>query len=213
MNKSLLIGVVAILVIGGGWWYFNQKSEVAPIETVQESTQTTPSKNTNTQASQTAPVTSTKDYTGEWFKVSYPANFSAKKEGPDEASFTSPQGDVHFYVYSPQWSGDPVSYLNALPTEKVESDTSTPTITPFTNQYGTTYDKKITRYITFVAKDGSYKRSLVSITAGSVTSPDSEDYASKTHMVFGIKYKDQVTYDTYLNQYLAFKKSLVQYAD
>ena len=37
MNKYLLVGVIVALVIGGGWWYFNQKSEVAPIETEQES--------------------------------------------------------------------------------------------------------------------------------------------------------------------------------
>jgi len=155
----------------------------------------------------------TKDFKGAWFKISYPASFVSKAEGADEASFTSPDGSVQFYVYSPQWSGNPVSYLQALPTETVESDTSTPDITSSTNSYGTTYNKKVIRYVTLAAKDGSYRRSFVSTTAGYVTTPDSNDYASKTHTVFGIKYQNQATYDKYLAQYLAFKKSLVQYAD
>ena len=168
---------------------------------------------TNTKPIQTTTAVGSKDYKGVWFKVTYPANFTAEQEGPDEASFTSPDSLAQFYVYSPQWSGNPVSYLQALPTETVESDTNTPNVTSSTNSYGTIYSKKVTRYVTFAAKDGSYKRSFVSITAGYVTSPSGVDYSSETHMVFGIKYKDQATYDKYLNDYLAFKKSLVQYAD
>src|SRR3989344_200202 len=158
-------------------------------------------------------VIGTKDYKGAWFKITYPASFVSKAEGADEASFTSPDGSVQFYVYSPQWSGNPVSYLQALPTETVESDTSTPDITSSTNSYGTTYNKKVIRYVTLAAKDGSYRRSFVSTTAGYVITPDSNDYSSKTHTVFGIKYQNQAVYDKYLNDYLAFKKSLVQYAD
>ena len=213
MNKYVLIGVVAILIIAGGWLYFNQKGEVTSGEPVQKITQDSPNVNNETSATQKSPTVGAKDYADSWFKISYPANFVAKAEGADEASFTSPDNSVQFYVYSPLWSGDPVSYLQALPTETIESDTRAPTVIPVTNQYGTTYDKKVTRYVTFTAKDGSYKRSFVSITSGSVTSPDSEDYTSKTHMVFGIKYRDQTTYDKYINDYHTFEKSLVQYTD
>ncbi len=160
-----------------------------------------------------SPTVGTQDYKGSWFKITHPANFVAKAEGADEASFTSPDGLVEFYVYSPQWSGNPVSYLQPLSTEVVESDTSNPDVKSTTNSYGATHHKKITRYVTFAANDGSYKRSFVSVTAGYVTSPDSSDYSSKTHTVFGIKYRDQSAYDKHLNEYLAFKKSLVQYAD
>jgi hypothetical protein len=208
--------VLAVIVVGGGsyWWMKQNPSSHMPASQEQANTPAT------TQASTSV---GTKDYTGAWFKVVYPANFTAQAVGEiysygaekvsDEATFTSPDASVQFYVYSPQWSGDPVSYLHALPTETVESDTSTPTVTSSTNQYGTSYYKKVTRYITFAAKDGSYKRSAVSTIAGYVISADSTDYSSKTHLVFGIKYKDQATYDKYLSQYLAFKKSLVQYAD
>jgi hypothetical protein len=157
---------------------------------------------------------STTTYKGAWFDVAHPSTFTARKEGMDEASFISPDGTVEFYVYSPQWSGDPVWYMQSQANETLESDTSTEDLNPpNTNQYGTTYYKKVFRYITFTAKDGSYKRSLVSITAGWVIKPEDTDFSSKTHLVFGITYKDKASYDKYLGDYQMFKKSLVQYAD
>ena len=43
MNKYLLVGVVALLIIAGGWWYLNQSSaplatETAQLPTLQETT-------------------------------------------------------------------------------------------------------------------------------------------------------------------------------
>jgi hypothetical protein len=211
--KTLIWVVLVVTVVGGSayWWMQENPFTQAPVyqeQTIVPATTQT-QQQTDAKPTQTTAAVGTKEYKGAWFKVTYPANFTAKQEGQDEASFTSPDGSAQFYVYSPQWSGDPASYLNALPTETVESDTSTPD----TSQYGTTDYKKVIRYVTFAAKDGSYKRSFVSTIAGYVTAPDSTDYSSKTHLVFGIKYKDKATYDLYLNQYLAFKKSLVQYAD
>ncbi len=166
-------------------------------------------------------VSGTKDYADAWFRITYPANFVAKAEGTNEASFTSPDSSVQFYVYSDysREPGNPAAYLQILPTETVESDTSTLDIISYSNPY----NKKVIRLATFVAKDGSYKRSFVakynlySSTAsttivGSATIQDSIDYFSKpTRFVFGIKYKDQATYNKYLNDYLAFKKSLTRW--
>lgn len=238
MNKYLVIGIIVALIIGGGWWYFleystspkmlektqlpmeqtNQKDTRIPEENIQSKTEeNTANEAPITQEPSIVSVnTNTRDYKGAMFKITYPANFIAKKEGPDEASFTSPDGSIQFYIYSPMWSGDPISYLQALSTEKIESDISIPNIKLSlitTSSGGAVYDKEVDRYVTFTAKDGSYKRSLVSITEGFVDFPDSTEYGSKTHKVFGIKYKDQATYNAYLNDYLAFKKSLVQYLD
>jgi hypothetical protein len=210
-KKTLAVAIVALVLIGASvYWFTTSPSVRSTSETVATTTGTL---RTSGEVSRPTPAVGVTEYKGAWFKIAYPTNFVPKAEGEDEASFTSPNGSIQFYVYSPQWSGDPASYLQALPTENSESDTSTSSVTHFTNQYGTFYDKKVTRYVTFVAKDGSYKRSFVSIIAGSVATPNSTDYDSKTHTVFGIKYKDQATYDKYLNDYLAFKKSLIQYAD
>lgn len=54
-------------------------------------------------------------YKGAWFDIEYPASFkvenslksSTSSEGFDSAFFTSPDGKVQFYIFSPQWSGKP----------------------------------------------------------------------------------------------------------
>lgn len=59
MNKYILIGVVAILIIVGGWLYFNQSSEPAVSETTQLSTtQQNTSTESNISTSQPSPATS-----------------------------------------------------------------------------------------------------------------------------------------------------------
>lgn len=205
MNKTYaLVGAVLAALVLGGWWYSTQEAVQVPQPAVAEDAAAEP---------EGASATGTSDYLGSWFKVTYPAAFTARKEGPDEASFTSPDGSVQFFVYSPLWSGNPVSYLEVLPTEHIENATSSEDITPTTNQYGTDYYKKVSRWVTIAANDGSYKRSYVSITAGWVMERDAQDYSSKTSLVFGIKYKDQAAYDANLDAYLAFKESLIQYAD
>jgi hypothetical protein len=142
-------------------------------------------------------------YNGTWFSISYPGDFTASPTGPtgstsdytfvetDEAKFISPDGEVEFFVYSPQWGGDPASYLNTAANEKMISEKADST------------DKAsgITRWITFTDVSGKYTRSVTSIKTES------------THLVFGIKYKDAKAYDKYKDAYTAFKKSLVQYAD
>ncbi len=201
----LIITLGVAVIVGGGAYYLSWSShqvirEPLPPRAVIEASSTQP---------QVGSVSSDgiKKYEGAWFDISYPENFSAKKEGPDEASFTSPDNSVQFYVYSPQWNGNPVSYLEPLPNEIIESDESKTEINP-----DDTYPKKVTRYVTFAAKDGSYKRSFVSIKMG-FNEPQKGGEDAVLHLVFGIKYANQATYTKYLNEYLAFKKSLTQYAD
>ncbi|MFT5859826.1 MAG: hypothetical protein ACI865_001932 [Flavobacteriaceae bacterium] len=143
-------------------------------------------------------------FNGEWFKINYPFGFTVNPSEPtdvyddytfvstDEASFASPDETVSFFVYSPQWGGDPKNYLYPAPNEKIESDKTTVDEIDPNNIY---------RWVTFADKDGNYMRSAYSKSTES------------THLVFGIKYSDQEIYDLYKESYAAFKKSLVQYAD
>jgi hypothetical protein len=60
-------------------------------------------------------VISYKKYKGAWFEIEYPDAFtvepslksSTNVEGFDSALFTSPDGKVQFYIFSPQWTGKP----------------------------------------------------------------------------------------------------------
>lgn len=154
-------------------------------------------------------------YKGSWFDVKYPQTFSAAPNAPtttyngqtfvqtDEATFTSPDGSVEFFVYSPQWSGNPKTYLAVLPTEELVNETVQETPETSTSQSART------RWVTIKAKDGSYYRSSVSIQKRLLENSD----ASELHHVFGIKYRDAAAYETYKAAYASFKQSLRQYAD
>ncbi len=155
----------------------------------------------------TRPETGTKDFYGAFFKVSYPEDFKASPDGPmhqypesdkeyvqtDEARFLSPDGDVEFYIFSPQWGGA-TPYTDPFEGEKlVNSDTK---------EKETDIDGVITTtYLTFEGKDQSYTRAAVLIET------------DQTVKVFGVKFKNQEVYKLYKPEYLAFKKSLEQYAD
>lgn len=154
------------------------------------------------------------EYTGAWFSVRYPSDFVPKMIGTttarnlsDEAEFTSPDGAVTFYVYSPQWAGEPDSLL-PREGEMLIDENEQASISDVDG-----YPKRTTHWVTYGAKDGSYTRALVSIQEGfSDEEAKGGDWAV-FHRVFGITYKDQESYDRYRNEYLAFKASLVQYAD
>ena len=128
-----------------------------------------------------------KTFRGEWFTVEYPANFTAEGSLPsatsnedeafDSATFTSPDGSVTFYVYSPQWSGDPTDI------ELSENERE--------GQRKVTHGKRQTvTYWTIGAKDGSYTRSYQEVR---------ED---ETMHVLGIHYTTQQAYNKYKKQYL-----------
>jgi len=164
----------------------------------------TPKENTN---SAVVPVTTkTATYNGQWFDIRYPENFELKPRvdemdpsaTADEMYFASKDNSVEFFVFSPLWRGEPAAYLDAAPGEVLSATKS--------ETSGEGLDKKTITWGTFKAKDNSYLRSYVSIKS-------QVDTGSDLHHVFGIRYKDQKTYDLYKGAYEAFKQSLVQYAD
>lgn len=148
--------------------------------------------------------TSTARFNGSWFSVAYPDDFTVTPTEPeaefndyqyvetDEARFLSADGRVEFFIYSPQWSGDPENYLKLADNEELVSDRE---------DAEEVMPSNIHRWVTIRAKNGSYERSYYS------------KKTESTHLVFGIKYTDQATYEAYKNAYVAFKKSLVQFAD
>jgi len=158
---------------------------------------------------------SNSSYNGSWFSVKYPRNFKAAPTEPtdtftedrfgepieppytfvraEEATFTSPDGKVEFFIYSPLWGGEPESYLLTAANEKIISDTTKKDKDP---SWGRTH-----RWVSFEDKNGKYKRAFHHMKT------------ENTSLVFGIKYADQVSYDTYKEDYLAFKGSLMQFAD
>ena len=69
MNKYLIIGVAAVFIIAGGWWYFNQSSVPATPETAQQNTNTEAQPVTNSQSSQQTQAANTSDV-----KITYPTN-------------------------------------------------------------------------------------------------------------------------------------------
>ena len=139
-----------------------------------------------------------KKYKGAWFEVEYPFSFKAENsqksstsiEGFDSAVFTSADGSVQFYIFSPQWSGEAKDI--ALKPNEIKADSSSQILNGLT----------VKRW-TIQAKDGSYFRSYES----------TSETESKINKIFGIKYSSQKELDRYRQAYLHFKNSLQQYAD
>jgi hypothetical protein len=145
-----------------------------------------------------------KTYRGAWFTIKYPIGFTTKvreagasqKGGqPDGVSFLSPDGQVEFYIYSPQWAGDPAWIkLGSGETERSRK--------VVTSGKDITTHKTFT-YVTILGPGRHYERSYVDI-----RQPD-----QKTRWVFGYKYRSTEAYKAYLPHYLKFKASLQQFAD
>jgi len=145
------------------------------------------------------------EYGGNMFTVKYPKSFTPRPLSPevevdtwkfietDEAFFKSADGEVEFFVFSPQWAGDPEWYMEAQPNEELLSEKES--VDPHN-------DENIKYWATFKALDGSYFRSLYSVKT-----------EFNTHHVFGIQYKDEASLSAYKEQYEAFKESLIQFAD
>lgn len=137
-------------------------------------------------------------YRGAWFEIKYPPGFTVKPaqksstsvQGYDSAFFLSPDQEVAFYVFSPQWKGTPDIAVG--PDKEVIISQNV-----IKNKNGT-----ITQ-VTVKAKNGNYMWSWV----------DTEDNVSNSRNIFGIKYKDAVSYNKYKLDYLIFKKSLKQFGD
>lgn len=137
-------------------------------------------------------------YKGAWFDIEYPKNFTVKNsqksstrvDGFDSAIFSSSDGKVQFYVFSPQWSGNPKDI------SLKSSETQIPVTTQIENGL------EVKRW-TIKSKDGSYSRSYES----------TSETDSKINKVFGIHYSNEKDLAEYRNQYLHFKNSLQQFAD
>jgi len=156
-------------------------------------------------------------FRGFYFDIEYPKTFTVKPTSPttiwnkityvqtDEAYFTSPDGSVEFFIYSPLWAGDPENYLTTASTEEIMSEESQ--VYPGL-PYQLKDSERIIRWVTLKAKDDSYYRSFMSIKEQ--VKPDG---MSELHHVFGIKYRDSAAYEQYRDDYVTFKESLQQYAD
>jgi len=140
----------------------------------------------------------TKTFKGAWFDVKYPSSFTVKpslksttvQEGYESAFFVSPDQLVEFYVFSPQWNGNPTDILLKSSEKLIKT-------------YKTTKGSQMQKWWTISAKDGSFTRSYYQVS----------DDSANTIKVIGIKYKNHQAHNKYKEHYLAFKSSLVQYAD
>jgi hypothetical protein len=150
-------------------------------------------------ASEPAVMVRWRTYKGAWFEIKYPATFKARPslesisfDGKyDSAVFTSPDGSAEFYVFSPQWNGNPKDVEIDPNREEYDS--------PQSERKGTVN----LRRVTIRAKDNSYLRSF----------EDTENTDLNIRRVFGFKYRDRKAYNRYKNDYLKFKRSLVQFSD
>lgn len=157
-------------------------------------------------------------YKGYWFDIEYPETFTARPLEPinyhegvrmiltDQAYFTSPDGEVEFYVYSPLWAGYP-EYLDMLSTEElvseevVERDTTPPN--------AELKKKNRVTFKTYKEKKGLYFRSIA-LYENNIY--EGEDLPETTHL-FGVRYSSQESYSEYKQIYIDFKQSLNQYSD
>ena len=216
---TLLASLSVFLLLGAGCQQQTQEQVTSLPPAVEElQTQTVPESEKQEKSEvtiQTEPQVGTTLYRGSWFDIEYPQNFTARPTTPtnvyntvthvltDEVYFTSPDGTVEFFVYSPLWSGNPETYLTIAPTEEVVSEkTEEVKESERSGQFG----DRVLRWVTAKAKDGSYYRSFVSI-------KEQVGTGSSLHHVFGIKYQDSASYEKYREVYVSFKESLRQYAD
>jgi hypothetical protein len=137
-------------------------------------------------------------FKGAWFEVAIPDGFKAisslkstTADGYESAFFRSPDEKVEFYIFSPQWNGEPTDIKLDESKEK-----------PITSETKSSGSNDITWY-SIKANDNSYTRAY----------QDTKSKDGSIRWVVGIKYADQQSYDKYKTQYLDFKKSLVQFAD
>lgn len=146
-----------------------------------------------------ASATHAATFTGAWFQVWYPDNFTAvpslpsgtAQDGFDSAFFHSPDAQVEFYIFSPQWSGEPSDIALDPSRETLRAKETKPS-----------GNGQVT-WTTIDAKDGSYARSY----------QDTVSSGGSVRWVVGIKYASQAAFDRYRSDYLKFKGSLQQYAD
>lgn len=191
-NKFVLLFSFIIIFSCKKSEHSDVKSKVDTIETATDSAAN------DRKASEEKSASTYSTYKGAWFDIEYPANFkvenslksSTNSEGFDSAFFTSPDGKVQFYIFSPQWSGKPDD-IKIEENEKMLE-------TKVENKNGIFINRS-----TVAAKDGSYFRSY----------EESSEMEGQINKVFGIKYASKEDLERYREEYLHFKNSLKQYAD
>ncbi len=138
-----------------------------------------------------------KKYSGAWFTVDFPHNFSVNPslqsatstEGYDSAMFTSPDGKVQFYIFSPQWSG--------IATDIAVQSGEKQAVYTTGIENGLTVERW-----TIKADNGAYFRSY-----------EATSETGGINKIFGIQYSSPEDLENYRSEYLHFKNSLQQYAD
>ena len=135
-------------------------------------------------------------YEGAWFDIDYPKAFlpvpslpSTTGDGYDSAVFRSPDKEVEFYVFSPQWGGE-ASDIALDPTTETE----------ISREVSELNGTLITRF-SIGARDGSYRRTYEETIAQGET----------VRWIIGVKFETTEALDRYQEEYLRFKSSLVQY--
>ncbi len=142
-------------------------------------------------------------YRGPWFDIDYPASFrplgfdrASESNGYDEDGmrFGSSDGKVEFYVYSPQWSGDP-QWPKVAPGEMLFDRNST------TEGHGP--ERKKLTWVTVTGPTDDYTRSWIEVHQPELN----------VKYYLGIRYDTLATYERWRDDYRRFRNSLVQYAD
>ncbi len=149
----------------------------------------------------TASRPETSNFRGSYFEIKYPKDFTARpldakiaKEA-NAATFTSPDGAMAFYIYSPQWGGDPPNIaLDASKEVEVSRKADKGKSSGVEGKY---------TWITIAAIDKSYTRIYQDFLAND----------QSIHWVIGMKYKSDAVLQQYKTQYAAFKASLKQLGD
>lgn len=140
-------------------------------------------------------------FRGAYFEIRHPADFKARPVGPapsgkpDAATFTSPDGAMEFYVFSPKWGGDAPG-VALVPATEVETARQT-------GKGKSSGVDGVYTWITIMARDKSYTRSLQDFTAAD----------GSIHWVIGMKYRGDAALQQHKTRYARFKASLKQFAD
>ncbi len=137
-------------------------------------------------------------FNGAWFKIMYPDGFvatgsqkSKTSDGFDSVFIRNAENTVEFYVFAPQWSGEPAD-INALTVlEKLVSESSAKG-----SQSSITWR-------TYAAIDQSYLRSI----------EDTVTTDKQQRRVFAIRYRNNKELALNREAYQAFKTSLEVFAD
>lgn len=137
----------------------------------------------------------------EVFSILHPANFSSLSSGDGGTYFTSPDGDVKFYVSTVSGYSTSSLYNKLRAKEILLSDKS--------EKGGNDkdyYDYVFSGWKTIKDKNGAYYRS--SITRRRCNTKGKEFYGNCVYSIIGIRYTDTNAYKKYADTFMAFKNSL-----